>query len=422
MFTRTRVQLTVRNAAVLSVILISLNVSVYLFMEQMLFAQVDNSLMWTANNGDNLIAPAQKVSVLRLNQSDRPILQLFWKETGEPFPTPGTQEFTQEQLRLLRPSNFGDAPQTVQIGDQHFRVLLLKRPNVVIIVGNTQRYAPEAMQLFANVSAEIGMLRNLLYILLFGGGFGLIIAGVAGHYLAERALIPIRQSWEQQQQFMSDASHELRTPLSVIQAHSELMLRHPDHTIEQDSKHISTVLSEARRMSKLVNGMLTLARSDSDRIELEMKPVRFDIVVQECANKMRMLAEVKNIILHTEIDSQVEMRADEERIHQLLTILIDNAIKYTPHGGLVRVVARKLAHSVQLEVEDSGIGIDPDDLPRIFDRFYRSDKARTRKEGGAGLGLAIAKWIVERHKGKIRAESKPGAGTRMIVMLPAGNG
>jgi two-component system sensor histidine kinase CiaH len=114
----------------------------------------------------------------------------------------------------------------------------------------------------------------------------------------------------------------------------------------------------------------------------------------------------------------MSMQADEERLHQLLITLLDNAIKYTPEGGLVRVICRKLAHSVHLEVEDTGIGIAPENLPHIFDRFYRGDKARTRQEGGSGLGLAIAKWIVERHGGKIRVESKHSVGTQVFITFP----
>jgi two-component system, OmpR family, sensor histidine kinase CiaH len=245
-----------------------------------------------------------------------------------------------------------------------------------------------------------------------------MIAVIAGFYLANRALIPIRRSLEKQQQFVSDASHELRTPLSVIQAHAELMLRHPDRTIEQDSKHVSTVLQEARRMSKLVGGLLTLARSDSNQLDLERRPIQFDRIVQECVSKMQMLAEVKEIILNAEIDANIPMNADEERLHQLLVTVLDNAIKYTPEGGVVRVVCRKFAHFVQLEVEDTGIGISPENLPHVFDRFYRGDKARTRQEGGSGLGLAIAQWIVERHGGKIRIDSKLSTGTHVYITLP----
>jgi signal transduction histidine kinase len=443
MFKRTHMQLTIRNAAVLSVILITLNLSVYFVMKEMLFNQVDQSITGMRVNagsqqlriesrsvplgkdgsadfpGVSLSDLAQKSVIFRLGQMDRPIIQISWTEDNKPIPLPGSNLFNKQQLAKLLPTRIGGTPQTVKLDNQYFRVLNVPNSQIAGAISvNGQTYQIATQQMLTNVSAEIDMLLSLKYILLFGGVAGLLVAIAAGYYLANRALIPIRLSLEKQQQFVSDASHELRTPLSVIQAHTELLLRHPEHTIEQDSKHVSTVLQEARRMSKLVGGLLTLARTDSNQLELDIKPVEFDRIVQESVRKMQMLAEVKDIILHTEIDSTMAMQADEERLHQLLITLLDNAIKYTPEGGLVRVICRKLAHSVHLEVEDTGIGITSENLPHIFDRFYRGDKARTRQEGGTGLGLAIAKWIVERHGGKIRVESKHSVGTQVFITLP----
>jgi signal transduction histidine kinase len=425
MFNRIRTQLTIRNAVVLSVILIVLNFSVFLLMKKMLFAQVDQSIGNVGANTTLSIAPtiayegipAQKTVMFRIGQMDRPIIQMYWTSDDQPVKMPGNGTFTEEQLKQLRPKKF-DTPHTVKAGDQYFRVLNSGNLNVAVASNDGNTYPIMTHQLLSNVSAEIGMLRRLQIILVVGGIVGLMIAVVAGFYLANRALIPIRRSLEKQQQFVSDASHELRTPLSVIQAHAELLLRHPDRTIEQDSKHVSTVLQEARRMSKLVGGLLTLARSDSNQLDLERRPIQFDRIVQECVNKMQMLAEVKEIIMNAEIDANIPMNADEERLHQLLVTVLDNAIKYTPEGGVVRVVCRKFAHFVQLEVEDTGIGISPDNLPHVFDRFYRGDKARTRQEGGSGLGLAIAQWIVERHGGKIRLDSKLSTGTHVFITLP----
>jgi len=441
MFNRFRIQLTIRNAAVLSVILIALNLSVYWTMRGMLFAQVDRSLTTiSATNIGGLTEGKKEIiripaasstfalksdttqpiqgAFISVTRMDRPMIQLYWTSDLEPIPEPGSKTFTAEQLEQLKPTRLGDSPQTVQLNDQHYRVLKVKPTAMAMANGDGNTYLVAYQELLSNVSAEIGMLRRLQYILIFGGIVGLIIAVGAGFYLANRAMKPIRLSMERQQQFVSDASHELRTPLSVIQAHTELLLRHPEHTIEQDSKHVSTVLQEARRMSKLVGGLLTLARSDSGQQELDMRPVELDRIVQDSVRKMQMLAELKEIIVQTEVESPIPMQADEERLHQLLTIVLDNAIKYTPEGGLIRVVCRKLAHSAHLEIEDTGIGIAPEHLPRVFDRFYRSDKARTRQEGGTGLGLSIAKWIVESHGGKIRVESKLSVGTQVHVTLP----
>jgi len=428
MFKRIRTQLTIRNAAVLSVILIGLNITVYIVMKEMLFAQVDRAIQNVSSNmtvtsvspllSTSMGIPIDKSVTFRVAQMDRPVIQLLWTDDNQPVPLAGRNGFTEEQLERFKPGKY-DEPYTVKAGNQYFRVLNIGDLSLAIASGTDgAAYTIATQQMLTNVSAEIGMLRRLRLILLLGGAAGLMIAVGAGFYLANRALIPIRLSMEKQRQFVSDASHELRTPLSVIQAHAELLLRHPDHTIEQDSKHVSTVLQESRRMSKLVGGLLTLARSDSDQLDLERKPVQLDRIVQESVNKMTMLAEIKDIILNAEIDASIPMIADEERLHQLLATLLDNAIKYTPEGGVVRVVCRRMTHTARLEIEDTGIGISPEDLPHVFDRFYRGDKARARREGGTGLGLAIASWIVERHGGKIKVDSKLSVGTLVSVTLP----
>lgn len=420
MFKRTRIQLTIRNALVLSVILLALNASVYFVTKDMMFSQIDRSLTGVNDVLAPAAIPAQKAVIYQVGQMNRPVFQLFWTADNEPIPSPSMMPFGEDELKKLQPDRFGASPETAKLGGQYYRVVIgddMKASVAFARNGETVQVASK-YQLLTNISAEVGMLHRLASILIYGGLVGLLIAVGAGYYLANRALIPIRQSLERQQQFVSDASHELRTPLAVIQAHAELLLRHPDHTIEEDSKHVSTVLQETRRMNKLVGGLLTLARSDSNQLELDKRPIQLERIVQDSVNKMRTIAEVKEIILRSEIDGAVAMQADEERMHQLLMALLDNAIKYTPEGGVVRVACRRFAHSAQLEIEDTGIGIAPEHLPRIFDRFYRGDKARNRQEGGTGLGLAIVKWIVDRHGGRIRVESKPSAGTRVIVSLP----
>lgn len=419
MFNRIHRQLTIRNAAILSVILIGLNLFVYFTMKEMLFEQIDRSITKVDDRREFTIVSSNRI-MLDIGETDRPIIKLFWSEDGRVLPTPGISLFNEDQLKQIEPAEFTFEPRTVKVDGQYFRVKNYMYPNLnnLLIGIDSNMYNVTKFQLLINVSAEIDMLKRLKFIMLIGGALGIIVAIAAGYYLANRALIPIRKSMERQQQFVSDASHELRTPLSVIQANAELLLRHPERTIEQDSGHISTVLQETRRMSKLVGSLLMLARSDSNQLELERRRVQLDLIVRESVSKMRMLAEFKHVILQEDVDAPISMNADEERLQQLLIIVLDNAIKYTPEGGVVRVACRKLAHSAQLEIEDTGIGIAPDSLPHVFDRFYRGDKSRSRHEGGTGLGLAIAKWIVERHGGRISIESKLSFGTRVYITLP----
>jgi signal transduction histidine kinase len=199
------------------------------------------------------------------------------------------------------------------------------------------------------------------------------------------------------------------------------MLRHPENTIEQESARITNVLRESIRMNKLVSTLLTLARADANQLELQMRPVVINEVIETVVEQFRPLVELKGLELSVVIEPQIELIADRERLHQLLVILLDNALKYTAAPGSIVLTCSKLQNQVGLKVEDTGCGIVPEDLPRVFDRFFRGDKARHRETGGAGLGLSIAQWIVEKHGGKIRAESAPGVGTQFHITLPLKN-
>lgn len=422
MFRKTRLQLTIRNAIVLSIILISLSTLLYGYMKIQIFERVDNSLNNRSSNYRvNVNTPLDNQPfALRIADFDRPVFQLLWLSNDRVFHgLPMIAELSEEELKQFSPSKFTVKPQNIKVREQYFRVLTTSVTKKVVLATHLGERSGtiNSIQFITNVSAEVNMLHRLQLVLLIGGGLGMIIAMIAGLYLAKRALIPIRTSWERQQLFVSDASHELRTPLTVIQTYTELLLRHPNQTIEQESRHISNILKETKRMSKLVNDLLTLARTDSNETQITVKPALLDLILKDVVDHMKYLAETKEIVIQTEIDDSVQINVDEERIHQLFFILIDNALKYTQEHGFVRISMRKNAQSATVEIEDTGIGISPQDLPYIFDRFYRGDKARTRADNGAGLGLSIAKWIVESHGGKIRVESKD-TGSKFLIHLP----
>lgn len=272
------------------------------------------------------------------------------------------------------------------------------------------------------VDSEVRLLKKFLLLILGGLVIGMAVIILAGYFLARRAMIPIQASWDKQQQFVADASHELRTPLTVIRTNAEMVLRHPDHPVEEESPRITNIIREAMRMTKLVSNLLVLARADANQEEIHVTTVDVTEVLKTVVQQFGPLAEMRSIELTDEIQSDLTLLADKERLHQLVVILLDNALKYTPDKGTITVFCYKAGNNIQLNVEDTGCGISPEDLPRIFDRFFRSDKARSRESGSTGLGLAIAKWIVERHGGKISAESEVGQGTKIKVILPVKNG
>ena len=246
----------------------------------------------------------------------------------------------------------------------------------------------------------------------------LVFATVFGHILSGRAMVPLKEAYEKQRQFAADASHELRTPLAVVMASADLLENDPSITSPFLKQVIEDVRDEVKKMTKLVSDLLLVARSDNKALKL--KPTKFDAaeLLGQTARVMQPLAEKKHITVTAENLGKHEIQADEQKIKQLMLILVDNAVKYTPDGGKATVGFEKAPQGrVRFYVQDTGIGIAKEDQEKIFDRFYRVDKARSREMGGNGLGLSIAQEIVALHQGTIRVESEPGQGTRFIVEL-----
>lgn len=228
-------------------------------------------------------------------------------------------------------------------------------------------------------------------------------------------LTSLEQAYQAQQRFVADASHELRAPLTAIQANLELLERQVAMPPGERQEAVAEASREARRLARLVADLLALARADAG-VALHRQRVDLDGVVLETLGQARLLARGHH--LEVERLEPVVVEGDPDRLQQLLLVLLDNALKYTPGTGRVTLALRREAGVAEVRVRDTGIGIPPDELPRVFERFYRADPARARDPGGTGLGLAIAQWIARQHGGQLVLESQPGHGTTAILRLP----
>ena len=277
------------------------------------------------------------------------------------------------------------------------------------------------LQIVGDRTTEERTLNALVLVLVVGGAVALVVASGVGAAYASRALVPIRQSLvgqrealRRQREFAADASHELRTPLTVIRVSVDDLERHPKDPVADVGTALTDIREEVDHMTAMVEDLLLLARSDSGAMELERVPVDLGDVASSGASALTRVAADRGVGLVVD-PVPAEVVGDPARLRQLVGILVDNALRHAPGGSQVGVRVRAEAGNAILVVEDEGPGIRPEDLPRVFDRFYRAAGA---PGGGTGLGLSIAAWIVERHGGRIAAANHEPHGARFTVQLP----
>jgi signal transduction histidine kinase len=243
----------------------------------------------------------------------------------------------------------------------------------------------------------------------------------------EQAFEQQQRAAEQQRQFMADASHELRTPVAALRSVADVALARPDRDPAELLEALDVVRGEARRLGRLVDDLMLLARADAGQLPVHMAPLFLEEVLHDCARAARGLAVARGITLVAPPADEAAFVGDAHLLGRAVMVLLDNAIKYTPPGGEVRLTLERAGDAYEIAVEDTGPGVPPELSQRIFERFYSVDVARTRAPrgedgaggaGGAGLGLAIARWIVEAHGGALRLCDTGPAGSRFVISLP----
>lgn len=405
MFRKLRLRLTLINGLVMAVLCFLLITGTYLIMDSQIFNQSQQLMQLIATDAGSGVA----TDPIRHNQT---IPKYFYAKTDgagdlselspdAPLSVDQAQSLVQKTMNRRGTQGdveFQDIPYTF------LRVPLKDAPGQVIV--------------YVDLERDHEILSILLGTLVFGGLIYLALAFYGSLFLADRALIPIKRSWQRQQDFVADASHELRTPLTVIQTSLELVRGNPQETIEDQSKWLENIQIETKRMSKLVNDLLFLARADSEQLPLDMKNFDLSAMLHSTLGSLEAITSLHEIDLEFSMEDNLVFYGDESRLRQLIVILMDNALKHTPARGIICLSAVSSGSSVEITLTDTGEGIEPEHLGRIFERFYRVDKARSKQTGGTGLGLSIADWIVKVHHGRINVSSHVGKGTTFVVSLP----
>lgn len=307
-----------------------------------------------------------------------------------------------------------DRVTSVQTKDSNDRALQFRSITLPVESTNDVAY----IQLLINtdpIKGTVEQFKKILIICMII--FGLLSIALS-YFLSKWFMKPIMISWKKQQEFVENASHELRTPLTIIQAKLEKLFTKPNHTILEESETIALSLDEVQRLSQLTSDLLLLARSDSNALTLEKEPVKINTFLKNVLVPYQELAIAEDKEFVIELGEEQQLAFDKKRIHQLLIILLDNALKYTVTGEKIVVLSTVKNNEWQLKIIDTGIGIADEKKSAVFERFYRGEGSRNRKTGGYGIGLAIAKWIVDEHLGKIEIVDSMPKGTTVILRFP----
>ena len=320
-----------------------------------------------------------------------------------------------------------------------------------------QAYVVLAVQPLDEIAADLAVLRRVMLLSL---PLAIALAGIGGYWLTRRNLAPLAsmaaqarrithsnldtrldagaaaaeelavlsasfnellsrldQSFDHMRRFVADASHELRTPISIIRGEADVALTHERGATEY-KQALALVLDESRRLSRLVDDLLNLARADAGRVKLRVEEFYLNDLLAECCRSAQTLAGARRVTLECAPHDDLAFRGDEVLVRRMVMNLIDNAIRYTPAGGRVTVSLDSRGSDISIRVADTGTGIAPEIVPHVFERFYRGDKARSRQDGGFGLGLSIVKWVAESHNGTVDLSSAPGAGSTFTIRMP----
>jgi signal transduction histidine kinase len=330
---------------------------------------------------------------------------------GTPVKPPQAERWIQDAARRAGETGRAD----LQRPARHDRTLRLHAERFT--VSGPKTYVAAAV---ADVVELEDQFAALIYVFGAAALAGLVLVAAGGWLLVRKSTAPVEQTMETMRRFMADAAHELRTPIAVLRGQAEVALQR-DREPQEYAGALRRIEREAERLGATVEDLLTLARADAGERPIARDRVFLDDLALDAATAARALAERRGVELEVGTFEEGAVMGDPGLLHQLLMIVLDNAVKFTPRGGRVKLSAAAPDGQAEVVIEDTGVGIPAEQLPHIFERFWRGDPARQRGDGdrGAGLGLAIARWIADVHGAQLDVTSRPGQGTRVAIRFPA---
>ncbi len=464
-FNSIRSRLTAWHVAVLGFFLILFSILLYVFLSKRLHESIDNSLKVSAN-------VIQKAALLEYSRTPLPGLDLFFDQflgysnINKFYRIYDGSGHVDSRSKGIDASKFPltqDAYSRANQGQmtyETFKLVPWHRVRVITMPVIRNDNLVNLIQVGTSLKGVEDTLKNLRIFLFTAIPVALILSTLGGRFMATRALKPVAEitdtaqdiahganlsrripipevqdeignlahtfnemmnrlekSFAQVRQFSGDASHELRTPLTVLKGQSELVLSKPRSKAEYQEV-LASNLEEINYMSRILEDLLILSKGDEGEVALEKEPVELGNIIEEVGRQGEIFADDKDVKIILAYLEPVTILGDAHRLKQMVWILLHNAVKFTPSGGEIKITLQDLDDTVYFTIRDTGIGIPEQDLPKIFDRFYRVDKARSRMEGGSGLGLSICKYIVNRHHGTVDVESKLGEGTKFKIRFP----
>jgi len=407
---KSKLKLAIQYTSITLVIVIILIGAFYLTFSNFAYKDFDSTLMSRAMSISTAISGEEESAIENL-ESISEILKNYnlGNESIMIFDSKGNIIYENVQDKFALPKNIGVSFYTLEgLEDEENKTVRV----YITKLNDTDYFLLVGM----NYDNLLSSLHDVLVSFLLIVPFIIALTIFLSYRFANNAIKPIEESIKMLKQFTSDASHELKTPISTIKANVEVALM-KDRDPEYYKEKLKTILDSINRMSKLIQDMLFISRLDMGNYPVKLEPVNIKDVFLSLNTQFEGLAISKNVNLVVSTEDNIQLTTDKNILFEILSIFIENGIEYNKENGFVKVYARKVGESVEITVEDSGTGIKEQDIPHIFDRFYRGEKSRSRETGGVGLGLPIAKELAKLIDAAIRVESKVGSGSKFILIL-----